>query len=423
MLAEKEIKFKLGLTNEDITPRAGIAVYLEFLRKSGITGLIDKFMPAPGSNRGYKPSAYIESLMLMLFGGGRYIEDLREIKNDKALNKLLNLKIPSLSTFGDWLRRYGKKAQSFSSIMDKIAINVLKNDKNKEYTLCIDPTIIESNKLEAHKTYMGYKGYRPVIATLLELPIVIYHEFRDGNKMGGMVEILAKVFAMMPKGKRIKLVLLDSEFYNFEIINFLNEKNVSFAISADKTKPLKDTLKSIKDWKEFKDLDDIATDRQIGESVHCLNQTSAFRIVALKWLKKERELFDHEPYNYHVIATNLECLPEEVIYAYNLRVHIENDIKELKLGFSMEYMPSGDYFANSLYFAVGVFTYNTLVIIKHNLLPESFLSKTISTIRWSVINIGARVVSTGRSLCLKLASSTSILNIYEGIRNGGLVFT
>ena len=43
MLAEKEIKFKLSLTNEDITKGAGIAVYLEFLRKSGITGLIDKF--------------------------------------------------------------------------------------------------------------------------------------------------------------------------------------------------------------------------------------------------------------------------------------------------------------------------------------------------------------------------------------------
>ncbi len=84
-------------------------------------------------------------------------------------------------------------------------------------------------------TYKGMKGYRSVIATFLELPIVFYSEFRDCNNMGGMKKILKKIFDMMPKGKRIKLVLLDSEFYNIDVINFLTERNVSFAISADKT--------------------------------------------------------------------------------------------------------------------------------------------------------------------------------------------
>ncbi len=43
---------------------------------------------------------------------------------------------------------------------------VIKKDKRKSYTLIVDPTIIEAEKKEAHMTYLGVKGYRPVIAVL-----------------------------------------------------------------------------------------------------------------------------------------------------------------------------------------------------------------------------------------------------------------
>ncbi len=42
--------------------------------------------------------------------------------------------------------------------MDKIALNALKLDKNEEYTLLIDPTIIEADKCDAAMTYKGMKG-------------------------------------------------------------------------------------------------------------------------------------------------------------------------------------------------------------------------------------------------------------------------
>ena len=125
----------------------------------------------------------------------------------------------------------------------------------------------------------------------MELPIVIYSEFRNGNHTGGTTCILKKIFDMMPEGKRIKAVLLDSEFYANEIINFLTERNVSFAVSADKTRSLLDTIKSISELSVFKDNSGIITDRLIGESVYCLNDTEPFRIVSLKWLKKDPPLF------------------------------------------------------------------------------------------------------------------------------------
>ena len=65
-------------------------------------------MPLPGSNRGYKSSSYIIPLMLLLFADGRHIEDLKELIKDKTVMELTKIKIPSPSSFGDWLRRLGR---------------------------------------------------------------------------------------------------------------------------------------------------------------------------------------------------------------------------------------------------------------------------------------------------------------------------
>ena len=424
MIKQLALNFKLGITKEKITPRSGVAIYAQILKNLNIDSLIDEYMPMPGSNRGYRPSSYIIPLMLMLFSGGRHIEDLKEIINDTALTELLGIKIPSTSTFGDWLRRYGKAGlNGMNSVIYEINKSVLSADKNTEYTLFIDPTVIESDKEDAFMTYMGFKGYRPVVATLNELPIIIFQKFRNGNVSGPDTKILDYIFNLAKScDKKIKHCSIDSEFYSSFVIDYLTKKNVTFTISAVKTSLMKETIKRIDDWSGFKTADGIMTDRQIGESVYCLEKSNSFRIVALRRMNREPGLFEEEGYCYHVIATNLETLKEEVIYEYNKRVSIESVIKELKIGIGMEDTPSGDYFANALFFAVGVLTYNTVVIMKERLLPEEYKTKTVESLRWSIVNIGGRLVRHGRMLVLLLASTIDKLILYERMRNERFIF-
>jgi len=99
MIKQKLLSFKLSRTKEDITARAGLAVYSEFLRGFGIKELIEKFMPPSGSNRGYPAYCYIEPILIMLTGGGKTIEDFSVIKMDNALRKLTGMeKIPSINS-------------------------------------------------------------------------------------------------------------------------------------------------------------------------------------------------------------------------------------------------------------------------------------------------------------------------------------
>lgn len=113
MLQQAILPFKLERTDEMITPRSGLVLFAELVRAFKVEQRVGRYFPRPGSNRGYEAWSYIEPLLLMMEGGGRHVEDLREIQDDSALRTLVGLeKMPSLSTFGDWLARTGAQGGS-----------------------------------------------------------------------------------------------------------------------------------------------------------------------------------------------------------------------------------------------------------------------------------------------------------------------
>lgn len=427
MIKQTQLRFKLGVTEDEITSRAGLSVYAEFLRGFGIKGLIDTHMPPPGSNRGYKAWNYIEPIMMMLYGGGRHIEDLREIVADRALRRIVGMKeIPSASTVGDWLRRMGsgEGMTSLKRVTDITTKKALSLHGSKEYTLWSDPTLIEAEKLEAKMSYKGFKGYKPILTVFKELPIITYHEFREGNAMGSTVEAIEAAYRVLPEGKEIRHASLDSEFYSAEVINLLMKKGTTFTIAVDKDHAVKEAIKGLQSWKPFKTEKGETTDREIAETVHTMNDTEkAFRLVVLRWKNMQGDLFNCEGYNYHAIATDLEFTAEEVVWEYNDRGQMENIIKELKLGIGMENLPSGDFGANSLWFSIGVLVYNTFILQKELLLPDQFRTKTIQTLRWALIGIAGKVVRHGRRLLLLLATTWDKYNIYFQMRKRCMTFT
>jgi len=426
MIKHTQIKFNLGITKDEITPRAGLAVYSEFLRGFGVKDLIDKRMPPPGSNRGYKAWSFIEPLLLMLYGGGRHIEDLREIEEDKGLRRLIGLRaIPSASTVGDWLRRIGggEGLNCFKRVINEISRKALCSHGASEYTLWSDPTLIESWKADAEMSYEGFKGYRPIMTMFKELPIIAYHAFREGNAMGGTKEAIEAAYRVLPEGKRIRHVSLDSEFYTAEVINFLMEKGTTFAIVADKDDAVREAISKITRWRRFVLEDGTMTEREIAETVHTMNKTKrAFRLVVLRWRNEQMSLFNPSGYCYHVIATSLECSSEEVVWEYNDRGQAENIIKELKCGFGMESLPSGDFGANAFWFALGVLAYNMFILQKELLLPKELRTKTIGTLRWLLIGIAGKVVRHSRRLMLLLQTTWDKFKIYEEMRRGCMAF-
>lgn len=71
MINQTVFPFKLEITKEKLTAHGGLALMAEFNHGIGLRELCDRHLPLPGSNRGFKPSIYVDPIVLMLQGGGR----------------------------------------------------------------------------------------------------------------------------------------------------------------------------------------------------------------------------------------------------------------------------------------------------------------------------------------------------------------
>ena len=102
MVRQTVLGFKLERTEETLTAHGGLALLAEFNHGLGLCPLVDRYVPGPGSNRGYAPSVFVERLILMLQAGGRSLEDLRELRREAGLMRLLDrAALPDPDTLGD----------------------------------------------------------------------------------------------------------------------------------------------------------------------------------------------------------------------------------------------------------------------------------------------------------------------------------
>jgi hypothetical protein len=417
-LQQGGLPFKIEGTDEPLIARAGLVLPYEMARALKLSQVIDRELPPPGSGHGYKPSQFVMPLVLMLHGGGKKLEDLREIKGEVSLRELLEMKeLPASCTVGDWLRRMGRDGRGLSGLgkaNQHMVAEILKRDKRTEYTLDADATVIEAEKEEAKWTYKKEKGYQPLLGFLFSSGLALGDEFRDGNVPAGAgaLEFLELCQQMMPRGKRIGYYRADSASYQARVINRCFDDKMLFTITADQDKGVKEAIGTIKEeeWEPYE------RDREIAETVHCMNNTKeAFRLVVQRWPKLQGELFDRDPYRYHVIATNREEPAKEIVSLHNQRGQVENYIKELKNGFGMEWMPCGETYANAVFFRIGMLAYNLFQALKLLGLPAWWRTSTIATVRWKLYQVAGRLVYHARQVLLKLATSIDKINLFRKV--------
>ncbi|WP_435549165.1 IS1380-like element ISDssp4 family transposase, partial [Desulfobacterium sp. N47] len=405
MIKQTVLPFKIEITKDMITSHAGLALLGEFAVGLRLLEAIDKNLPAPGSGAGYSASEHILPLILMLNGGGRSLEDLRQIRKDDGLREVLPLKrMPSSDATGDWLRRSGINGslKGLAEVNRKIIKRGLKYDGIKGYTLDIDATGIEAEKELAKMTYKGYLGYMPMVGHLAENGFVLGDEFRQGNEAPASrnLEFIKYCKKQLPSGKHIKAFRADSAAYQADIINYCHGNGIKFAIGADLDKAVVRQIKSLgdSDWRVYQN-------GFIAETVHCMNKTKqSFRLVVIR-RPIQVKLFNEtdEKEKYTVIATNRTEDVEQVVRWYSQRGQCsENRIKELKIGFGMERMPCGQFEANAVFFRIGVLAYNVGRLFVLKTLDKSWHSHQVQTLRWKLYETAGKIVFHGGVIWLKV---------------------
>ena len=404
MIRQTILPFKLEMTRDMITSHAGLALLGEFAVGLNVLPLVNRYVPKPGSGSGYQPSEYVFPLILMLNGGGRSLEDIRQIRADEGLREILPLKrIPSSDAFGDWLRSRG--ANGGLSGLEKVNRNLLKRamkkDVIKHYTLDIDATGIQAEKKTAKMTYKGFPGYMPIVGHLAENGLVVGDEFRDGNVSPATRNLAFITYCVrqMPTGKRITALRSDSAAYQAEIINYCEQERIRFAIGADLDQAVLKAIAAIPehDWKPYQN-------GSIAETVHSMEKTEeAFRLIVIRRPSQATLFTEDEKIKYTAIATNRTWSADDVVAWYNQRGECsENRIKELKIGFGMERMPCGQLTANAMFFRIGALAYNLFRLFTLTTLSPEWHRHQVETIRWRLYQIAGKIVFHGGQVFLKV---------------------
>lgn len=399
----------------------------EFNHGLGLRQLVDRCLPVPGSNRGYAPSAFVESLILMLQAGGQTLEDLRELEREGALMKLVGREeIPDPDTVGDWLRRMGDPQtdqgglHGLGQVRDLLNQRMLRRDGIGEYTLDADAMQIQAEKQETAFTYQGAKGYMPMLGFLFETPLCLWKEFHEGNASPGadQLSFYRHCKQRIPRDKRIRFYRSDSAGYQADFINELEEDDICWAITADQDRAVKEVIGNIPpaDWEEPTP----GCGYEVAETVPTMARTDqALRLMVKRERRRQPDLFAEDPYFYHAVASNWpieEKSALEVLAWHNQRGQAENFLKELKGGFGLDHMPCGQSVANAVFFRLGVIAYNLFLGFKRLACPEAFWHHTIATFRWKLIQVAGRIVHHAGQVVLKLALDAEKLRLFRQIR-------
>lgn len=432
-MAKKVLNYKLEYDEKSkITPRAGLGIYGEMYKGLGIDKDVKRLLPAPESGAGYKSDVYVKQRLMTFIGGGKYIEDVKYISRDNGLLEICKMKeVSSSDAEGKWLQRKSqKKVEGIKQVHDNLSIKVIKKSKEEGYTLDIDGMVVYSEKEKAEMTYKWEKGYIPMLGFLAEIDWCIGYEFREGNVPPNArnYEFAQEIIEKVEKwGGAIERFRSDSAAYIAKLFNYLNHKGVKYTITVDQDISVKRAISNISmdEWKAVKTKEGETTDREYAEIVHTMDKGDhAFRVVVQRWINpkwKQGDLFaEIDKYCYHGIGTNYDVEEKnslEVIWWHNGRSNSENYNKEIKNGFKLDYVPSGDFGANAVWFGIGLLAYNLFIACKLFLFPASWAKKTIRTVRWQFINVAGKIIKRSRRLILRLCSTLKeTFEIYEKAR-------
>jgi len=408
------LNFKLESTNESLTPRTGVVILGEYLKGMNLERLCNENLPKAKRNNGYSAFEFIYPLILMLHSGGRFLDDIREIKADKALATLLKIKnIPTANAFSKYLCKHGTNGENgMRKINKKLLQRFLKSIEDEELILDIDATFIEAHKNTAKWSYKDAPGYMPMVGHI-NGGYVIDVDFREGNEAPASknLEFIKQCVLQLPLDKKIDRFRADSASYQADIFNYCQDKNILFTVTAKKNKNVFDSIKNIKEeeWQTF------SKREKVAEFIHTMQDTKeAFRMIVIKkditpilptlqdYISDE-VMMQYQDEIYYCIATNDNNLSsEEIIKLHRQRAETsENKIKELKNGFNMSYLPSSNFDANAFYFYIGTVAYNLFLLYKQ-ILDKNLQKHTIKTIRYKLYNIAGKVISHARKTILKV---------------------
>ena len=425
------MKFDISYTSKEITPWGGMVFLKQMLQKIGFREVIDSNLDLPqsGSNRGYKTATIIEGFITSIWCGANRFLHTEVTRHDLTLGKIFDWKnTPGQDTYK---RFFGKFNQATNQkVSDYFYSWIFDNFKFDNFTLDIDSSVMtrygeqEGAKKGYNPAKRGRCSHHPLIAFIDDVKLVANMWLRSGdtssanNFLSFLEDTLSKL-----KNKTVSLIRLDSGFFQSNILDYLEQKAMSYIIAAKFTHPIQRVIKESTSWIV------LDTGIEICEQVY---QSDSWqvprRLVIVRQKIKDRpnapgkqlrifleeEVFKN--YRYSAYVTNMNLAPAEIWRLYRGRANAENRIKELKYDFGFDSFNLKDFYATEAALTFVMIAYNLMALFRTFVLQEK-TQKTLSTLRYRTFAVGAYFEKINDKLVLKIALSKKRRQWFSGLWN------
>lgn len=445
-----------------LTSFGGLPLVMETFRALDLPRSIQKHLPILERQGKYREADYIESFISVFAGGGDCVDDFELLRTDEGLKKL-GLKVPSPEAVRFFLNAFHEEEplegrlphqafipeetlllQGLREVSRDVVGKASSGDAPWKATIDLDAAVIESHKREACETYLGEKGYQPVIAYWAEQDLILADEFRDGNVPAGMglLPVLKDALSALPSTVGLVRVRSDSAAYVHELLNWCRKEvegrpRIEFAISADMREELRAPIQALPEeaWKPLRKLTEqgLIEGRKQWAEVEFVptkpskkKQMKPDRYLAIRIRPLQGELFgDGHPYHYFAVVTNMWNWDGERLLRWQRErcgtVEKVHDV--LKNDLAGGVLPSKRFFANAAWWRLNVMTYNVLSVMKRKALPQAWWPARLKALRFHLIGIAARIIEHGRRLFLKISKHHPSFHLYKEAREKLVLFS
>ncbi len=400
-------KFNICFRPERLTSHAGVVLLHDFAQRLGVEGVLEEELSVKTRERGYGEGQAIGSLVYNLVLGGEHLSDLDVLRGDAGTQELVGAEsVLAPTTAGEFLRKFDiGDVQDLQRVHLRLQQRVRPQQTSPTCTLDLDSSIYEqasTHKEGSSKAYNGEIGYHPLFAFWAEEGELLFSHLRRGSAhtARNVLWFLRATLKRVPPGRPTKL-RADSGFYSKAVVKWCETHGFTFAITADQTAPLLETLGAVPE-RSWRSLPEYTLSEVTEVRYQPTGWEQPYRYVVKRELaeKANGELY----WKYHVVVTNDEARTASAVMGWHLQhADMENAIKEHKSGFGLEKLPTQKFHANWAYLLIGQLAFNLVAWFKRLVLPPSYQRVTIKTLRHRFLNLAGKLVHTARRYFLVIS--------------------
>jgi Transposase DDE domain group 1 len=415
-VTERSALVRVAASTQQVTAHAGLVLVRELAERLGVGRLLDG-VTVKKRRRGYSPSQAILGLCETLIAGGECLDDVVVLRSDSAQELLRGHGLPEPTTLGRFLRRFtlGHIGQ-LNRALDELFARVHPLLDRETVTLDLDASYVEhhgpvGSRQGTRGVYTGKVAWHPLLCFLGETGEWLHAKLRNGHAAAstGAVGFLAECLRRLPDGVRLFL-RADEGFYGKGFLAELERRRITYTIGAQLNRALRERISAVSDaqWRR-------SSYREGSEVTSFVwrprswKQARRFVVRRDPVEQGEQLALDQGEWHYWALVTNDgERSADELEIWHRAKASVENRIKEAKLGFALDNLPSRLFHANWAYLLCTLLAYNLLWWLKLLALPAGERRSYAKRLRFRFIAVAGTVGRSGRRLVLRLSTGYAL---------------